>query len=419
MNLWTDFATARQRRLQAEFEANNVRVVYSLADKIVGLSYIDLCHVRDRAVEARMVLSLPSWSSERRQVIAVSLGISLIFALWIGQLWLFNADSLAGVRGNLLGQPSRGGLNADIAEQSLFLLAGICSIHLAVRPRWVLLNYRRLFTHSSSQPPILKIVYAVHVVAVLIGVPWTLVKIFRTHQPWLIGWLVFFTVDLFVVLVGARAEQGLYSVVFGLRRPPGQRHHHKVVWYLFLAVSSLDQSRDSWESDIIFNRKYLEFAAKQIERDRLPLRTAGRFEFSLRRDMRSDQLRLGAAIRDHSRHLAVARNVTDYRQVCDSMRAGLLAAVERDWPTLLANSPQVTASSRIYRSLRKVTPSLALILFAVGIPVLPGVDSDVGASLRLLLLSTAFLTLMPVGDGVSTTIKDALGKALTPTSKER
>ncbi|WP_406358555.1 hypothetical protein [Streptomyces sp. NBC_00658] len=419
MNLWTDFATARQRRLQTEFETNNVRIVYAWADEIVDLSYTERCQVRELAVEARKVLSLPRWSSERRQIIAEALLVGLIVIMWVGQLWLFNARPQGDIQKNLLPHPPRGGLNVSLVEQSLFLFIALCLIHLLMRPRVVLENYRQLVTPASSRNPIFACAFTLHAVAVLGGTPWMLFSIVHAHHTWAAGWLMFFSVDLVAVMVGHRAEQALYSLVYGVRRPPWERPHHKMTYYLFLCAAGLDESLPSWEDDIRWNRRRLALAARAIERDRLPLRVVGRFEFALRREVRSDQLRLAAVLRAHGRALAMARNMTDYRRICDSVRAGLLAAVERDWTALLVNAPQVTVGTRLFRYLRRLAPSLSLILFAVGIPLLPGVEPSIGASLRLLLLSTALLALMPIGDATSTTIKGALGQALTPASKER
>jgi hypothetical protein len=62
---------------------------------------------------------------------------------------------------------------------------------------------------------------------------------------------------------------------------------------------------------------------------------------------------------------------------------------------------------------------LTLAFFALAIPLLPGVGDSVGSSIRVLLLGTAVLTLIPAGDGASATIKDALDKAVTPSSRAK
>ncbi|MER5435863.1 hypothetical protein [Streptomyces sp. NPDC002588] len=362
---------------------------------------------------------MPIWSIERRQIIIGAILIGVCFAILAGQLWLFNAKPPGEIPKNLIPRPPHGGLQVSVVEQALFLFIALCLAHLIVRPRIVLGFYRRLISPDSSQNPVVTYAYILHVAAVLVGTPWMLLTITRAPHPWAAGWIIFFSVNIAVVIVARPIERSLYIIVFGICRPPWQRPHDIVIWYLFICTVSLDESISTWVDDVRSNRQILAYAARAVERDRLPLRVADRFEFALRREIRSDQLRIAATIRAHGVALASVRNQAAYQHICDSMRAGLLAAVDHNWETLLATAPEVTVGTRLFRYLRRLAPSLGLILFAVGIPFLPGVDPPLGNSLRLLLFSTALLALMPIGDAASTTIKDALGKALAPTSKER
>lgn len=158
-------------------------------------------------------------------------------------------------------------------------------------------------------------------------------------------------------------------------------------------------------------RKQAYFSALDVEFNGTPLRYTWVSEKELRRSIKMTHARIAARIRDHAEALAKAHTKEDYKKICDSMLGGFLAALEGDMEALLETAPQITRLSRLSRFARHIAPAAAMALFAGIIPLLPGAG-DAAGSVRVLLLATAALTLIPGSTSARATIEGALNKAL-------
>lgn len=177
---------------------------------------------------------------------------------------------------------------------------------------------------------------------------------------------------------------------------------------LFLALHTKEYPLRSVRLAI---RRQIYFAAHAVETNGTPVRYTWRTEKALRSSIKEIHARIAALIHDHARALAKAHTEVEYKKVCDSMLSGLMAALEEDTEGLLANAPELTRSSRISRIALHISPAAAMALFAGIIPLLPGVG-DAAGSVRIFLLATAALTLIPGSNSARATIEDALNKAL-------
>ncbi|MDX6315597.1 MAG: hypothetical protein QOF44_5061, partial [Streptomyces sp.] len=106
-------------------------------------------------------------------------------------------------------------------------------------------------------------------------------------------------------------------------------------------------------------------------------------------------------------------SLSDYDRICDSLRTGLLAAVRSDWGELLRHAPELSAASRIRRAANRFTSPAVLVASGLLIPLLPGVGPVPGDSLRILLLASGALALLPATtDLARNNVQSALDKAL-------
>jgi hypothetical protein len=160
-------------------------------------------------------------------------------------------------------------------------------------------------------------------------------------------------------------------------------------------------------------RSALNDSADRIAANPVPLRATGRMEREPRARIRRDHARVGAAIRAHSTALASLRSAAEFERMRQSLRTGLLLVARGDWNELLTDSPEITAVSRIRSIARRTVPSAVVAAFGVAIPLLPGVGAA-GGSIRVLLLATAVLMLMPGGDTAGPVVREGLSRALGP-----
>ncbi|MGW1564316.1 hypothetical protein ACWCQ1_48945 [Streptomyces sp. NPDC002144] len=152
------------------------------------------------------------------------------------------------------------------------------------------------------------------------------------------------------------------------------------------------------------------WAAWRIEKDHLPATGVHWWERRLRAAAREPQLRVGLVLRRHADAAFRVLGPRDIERMYESLSAGCVAAAACDWDALLEHAPPITPKTRLRRGLRRVAPSCTVALFGLVIPLLPGVGA-IGGNLRVLLLATAVLMLMPGADKAQESVRDALGKA--------
>ncbi|MET8780284.1 hypothetical protein [Streptomyces sp. NPDC004589] len=193
-----------------------------------------------------------------------------------------------------------------------------------------------------------------------------------------------------------------------------------VVNALFLATTLMYASLRSRDFHLRSVRRYVRYElfalAANVEHSKVPLELTFRVERHLRGEIKVNYARIAQAIRAHARKLATIQNEGQYREISSSLLGGLRAALAGDMETLLENAPEVSRSSRVRNFLRHITPAVAMALFAAIIPVLPGVG-DAAGSVRVLLLATAALTLIPGAGSARPTIEGALSRALPGSQK--
>jgi hypothetical protein len=158
-------------------------------------------------------------------------------------------------------------------------------------------------------------------------------------------------------------------------------------------------------------RKQAYYAALDIELNGTPLKYTSAGEKELRRSIKMTHARIAARIREHAEALAGAHSKEDYKKICDSMLGGFLAALEGNMEALLKTAPQITRLSRLSKIARHVAPAAVMAAFAGIIPLLPGAG-DAAGSVRVLLLATAALTLIPGSSSARATVEGALNKAI-------
>lgn len=198
------------------------------------------------------------------------------------------------------------------------------------------------------------------------------------------------------------------------RDPHRPRPLDGVLGELVRAAAICDLLRSEWWTPRTVRsiRDQLGFAIAAAG-DTWPIRHRTSFtEFAARRDARRFHTALAELIRRHDRALTQVRTAHEYDAIAHSLRAGVLALVAGDLASLMQHSAPEPPVSRLTRFLRRTGAGLVLVLFAVAIPLLPGVDNETGAGVRVLLLMTAALSLTPAGDLASNSIRSALERSL-------
>lgn len=201
-----------------------------------------------------------------------------------------------------------------------------------------------------------------------------------------------------------------------VRPAPWNRSDDEAIRSLFLSTVNLYQSRDYWDrpSEIAYLRNHIDASARRVENNRIPLRAVRFRERGLRTEIRHKHGKLAEQLRLHSRSLAQVHSLSDYDRICDSLRAGLLAAVRSDWDELLRHAPELTAASQLRRALNRLTGPAVLVAAGLLIPLLPGVGPVPGDSVRILLLASGALALLPAATTnlARSDVQSALDKAL-------
>ncbi|MFD7476263.1 hypothetical protein ACFV8Z_29960 [Streptomyces sp. NPDC059837] len=237
----------------------------------------------------------------------------------------------------------------------------------------------------------------------------------NNYGHWPYGWALVVVTGLMIGYAAGQSTWALWAWVMRRTAADSEQALDVAVKALFMATTLLYLSLQNNEYSLRSVRRYVRMElfslASAVEHNKMPLTFVLRGERALRSEVKIKHARIAQAIRVHSRKLATVQTEEQYRNISSSLLGGLLAALEGDIDVLLEGVPEVSRSSRVRNFLRHVTPALAMVLFAAIIPILPGVG-DAAGSVRVLLLATAVLTLIPGASSARPTIESALGKAL-------
>lgn len=235
------------------------------------------------------------------------------------------------------------------------------------------------------------------------------------YDNWPYGWATLAVTGLVIGYIAGQSTWALWAWVMRRTAEDSEQSLDTVVKVLFVATTMLYLSLQNNEYSLRSVRRHVRMElfslAATVEHNRMPLVFIFRGERMLRSEIKMKHARLAQAIRVHAKKLATVQTEQQYRDIASSLLSGLLVALEGDMDILLENAPEVSRSSRVRNFLRHVTPALIMVLFAVIIPMLPGVG-DAAGSVRVLLLATAVLTLIPGASSARPTIEGALSRAL-------
>lgn len=242
------------------------------------------------------------------------------------------------------------------------------------------------------------------------------IGLIRTYEGWPAGFAVLSPV---AIIAGYGISRISYALEGQLYRRYRLRTAHSldVATLALFALSSLTIAarHSDWyqpTSNRMLLRKNIELWAARVETQPIQIRYTTLRERSLRREIRSFHLRLGAVIRRHSVELAKVREESQYLLVEDSLIRGFVNAFDGDTEALLENAPELSRSSRVARVALHCVPAATMATFALLIPVLPGVGEAAGSSVRVFLLAAAALALIPGSGTAKTTVEGALTRVL-------
>ncbi|MFD8654722.1 hypothetical protein [Streptomyces mirabilis] len=235
------------------------------------------------------------------------------------------------------------------------------------------------------------------------------------YERWPYGWLTVAILGLISGYALGRWTWAFWVWIAGVTGPDAEQPLDRAVEALFIVTTLLYSCLHdgtyllrSVRRDV---RMQLFVWARVVEYNDMPLRLLYRGERALRGEIKMRHARIAQAIRVSAAKLGAIQSETQYREVASSLLGGLLAALEGDMEALLETCPEVSRSSRMRKFLHHVTPAVVMVIFAAVIPFLPGVGAAAD-SVRVLLLATAVLTLIPGASSARPTIEGALSKAL-------
>lgn len=181
---------------------------------------------------------------------------------------------------------------------------------------------------------------------------------------------------------------------------------------LIPTVSTFYRARSTWHHAAICKRlrfRLLEMAREVSVTRVRTRRTNFTLEWRIRREIKVENLRLAAVLRQHADSLAKAGRQGEYDQICDSLLAGLVAASHDDWDALLEHAPEITNKSLVVRLATRLTPAVILLAAALLVPLLPAFRES-GDSIRGVLLPMAGLAAVGASESVTGPVRSLLEK---------
>ncbi|MFK0174015.1 hypothetical protein ACIQU5_35090 [Streptomyces sp. NPDC090306] len=223
---------------------------------------------------------------------------------------------------------------------------------------------------------------------------------------------------LFGLILGLQSNRWISTVEGLLNRRYQQPHRPRpldaVLVHLAAATSACFQGRARWweAENIRLVRAQLATATAAAHDVTTVRRRTTLTEVAARRQARQFRAALAELVRRHDRAITRVHTAQEYDAVTSSLRSGVLALVAGDLASLMEHSSAEPPTSRAARLLRRTGSSLALVAFALVIPLLPGVDGATADGVRVLLLMTAALALTPASDSASSSVRSALERSL-------
>ncbi|MET8344805.1 hypothetical protein [Streptomyces microflavus] len=223
---------------------------------------------------------------------------------------------------------------------------------------------------------------------------------------------------LFGAVLGLVGNRWILTIQEFLRRkyraPHGPRPLDGLLVELAAAAAMSFEVRAHWWDlrSIKIVRRRLAFAIEAAQDASVIRRRTSVREPASRREARQFHAALAELMRRHDRAVTQVHTAEEYDAITTSLRAGVLALAAEDLTALMQHSAAEPSASRVARLVRRTGSSLALVVFAMVIPLLPGVDSATGDGVRVLLLMTAALALTPASDLASSSVRSALERSL-------
>ncbi|WP_432158834.1 hypothetical protein [Streptomyces sp. bgisy153] len=223
---------------------------------------------------------------------------------------------------------------------------------------------------------------------------------------------------LFGAVLGLMGNRWILTIQEFLRRkyraPHGPRPLDGLLIELVVAAAVSFEARAHWWDlrNIKIVRRRLAFAIEAAQDTSVIRRRTSVRELAARRKARHFHAILAELIRRHDRAVAQVHTAEEYDAITASLRAGVLALAAEDLTALMQHSAAEPSVSRLARLVRRTGSSIILAVFAMVIPLLPGVDSATGEGVRVILLMTAALTLPPASDLASSSIRSVLERSL-------
>ncbi|CAL9443446.1 hypothetical protein SUDANB1_02284 [Streptomyces sp. enrichment culture] len=373
---------------------------------------------RERLIEAAQSAAigvfLPVWMRQRHDRFAI-IGAGIVSAGSAALLlWLLNGGAISNSFIDLT--PPRSS-KLSVAEQAEMVIVLVATGALWVGRRSVLFILQERL-QASPEPERsgfdLLLISCTSVMGVaIVGLPWLILSAFAHYREWPIGWQVLLGGGLLLGFALRRWTNAFRQLLDRHARTEYEESIDQVVWQLHYLAWILHVRRPQYLKPHTLRqvRTLIGEAARIIELNPVPIRTAHWRERTLRRQIRRDHARVAATLRELSKDVATVHSVEQYDRVCAAVLAGAISAAHGNWDELLENAPEVTLISRSTRSIRRAAPALTLVAAAFTIPVLPGVG-PASDGIRVLLLATAVFTTLPATDATRDIIRGALDKAL-------
>lgn len=416
MDIWSRFITRRQADRETENENSWRRYVLLRVHDIPGLTAQERGAIIPAAYHACSDGQLPVWSWERRAAAALALTLLSGLTGCAGLLWFVNRGVRTELGSWLVSHVPVEGLGTSVRTQALITVPLIGLGALLIRFPTSLRILRSALGDGSRVAWGLPYATVPLLAVILVGCPWAAATIADVYASWPTGWNILIVLALVLGAVLVRLMVVVDSWMQSVRPAPWNRSDDEAIRTLFLSTVNLYRSRGDWDapSEISFLRYQIDAGARRVETNRVPLRAVRFRERGLRTEIRHRHRKLAEQLRLHSRSLAQVHSRADYDRVCDSLRAGLLAAVGSDWDELLRHAPELTAASQFRRAANRLTGPAVLVAAGLLIPLLPGVGPVPGDSVRILLLASGALALLPAAttDLARGNVQGALDKAL-------
>ncbi|WP_459181231.1 hypothetical protein [Streptomyces sp.] len=415
VDIWFRFITRRQSDRETEYERTWHNFVLLRVHEIPGLTAQERGEIAPAAYRACADGRLPVWSMERRGAAAIALALLSSLAGCAGLLWFVDEGVRTGLGHWLVSHVPPGGLGTSVRTQALISVPLVGLGALLIRFSTSMRILRSALGDSSYVAWGLPYATIPLLAVVLVGCPWAGVTIADAYALWPTGWNILIALALVLGAVTVRVFLAIAGWMESVRPAPWNSSDDEAIRSLFLGTVNLYQLREHWHrpSEIVWLRNYLDAGARRVESNRVPLRAVRFRERALRTEIRHRHRKLAEQLRLHSRSLAQVNSLSDYDRICDSLRTGLLAAVRSDWGELLRHAPELSAASRIRRAANRFTSPAVLVASGLLIPLLPGVGPVPGDSLRILLLASGALALLPATtDLARNNVQSALDKAL-------